>query len=108
MTFSPVSGPVPVSSVIDGLVKRVESAQHVRLAPLTITRWLTSEPVSFAQRESGERAEVRMGEPWAGQLFDCAWMRFSAELPEGIDSEGLVARIDVNGELCVVDRTGVP
>ena len=108
MTFPPASGPVSVSSVIDDLVKRVESAQHVRVASLEITRWLTPEPVPFAQRESGERADVRMGEPWAGQLFDCAWMRFSAQLPAGVSPEGLVARIDVNGELCVVDRTGVP
>lgn len=49
-----------------------------------------------------------MGEPWAGRLFDCAWIRFTAELPAGTGSVGLVARIDVNGELCVVDAQGAP
>jgi len=108
--------------VIDQLVARVDAARYVTLAPLAITRWLTAEPVGFAERESGERAEVALGEPWAGQLFDCAWMRFTAQLPagaggvaggagdggEGSGTGELVARIDVNGELCVVDRAGVP
>lgn len=94
--------------VIDALVQRVQSAQFIPVAPLKITRWLTAEPVPFGRRESGEHAEVRTGEPWAGQLFDCAWMRFAAELPPGAGPAGLVARIDVSGELCVVDRAGVP
>ena len=97
-----------VLPMIDALVLRVQAAQFEAVAPLVITRWLTAEPVGFAERESGERAEVTTGEPWAGRLFDCAWMRFTAQLPAGVGSEGLVARIDVNGELCVVDRAGVP
>jgi alpha-mannosidase len=97
-----------VLPMIDALVLRVQAAQFVVVAPLAITRWLTAEPAGFAERESGERAEVATGEPWAGRLFDCAWMRFSAQLPAGVGAEGLVARIDVNGELCVVDRAGVP
>jgi alpha-mannosidase len=94
--------------MIDLLTERVRDARYVRVAGLAITRWLTAEPVAFAQRESGERAEVSMGEPWAGSVFDCAWMRFTAEVPAGLDTTALVARIDVNGELCVVDREGVP
>ena len=97
-----------VLPMIDALVLRVQAAQFEAVAPLVITRWLTAEPVGFAERESGERAVVATGEPWAGRLFDCAWMRFTAQLPAGVGSEGLVARIDVNGELCVVDRAGVP
>jgi alpha-mannosidase len=97
-----------ILNVIDQLVARVQAAQYVHVAPLEITRWLTPEPVAFGSRMSGEEAAVKLGEPWAGQLFDCAWMRFSASLPPGATTEGLVARIDVNGEMCVVDRAGVP
>lgn len=93
---------------IDRLIGRVDAARHETIAPLKIERWLTKEPVAFSERESGERAEVALGEPWAAELFDCAWMRFSTELPPGTDASGLVARIDVSGELCVVDRDGVP
>jgi alpha-mannosidase len=107
MTISDEAGH-GVLQVIDALLLRVQAAQFTTVAPLAVTRWLTSEPVGFAERESGERAEVRMGEPWAGQLFDCAWMRFTAELPAAVAKDTLVVRIDVNGELCVVDRAGVP
>ena len=106
----PAGGAATNLSVIDRLVERAGAAIYEMVTPLAITRWLTAEPVAFAQRESGERAELRIGEPWAGRVFDCAWMRFSAQLPEGRNADGgeLVARIDVNGELCVVDRAGVP
>ena len=107
----PIDSGREVLNAIDRLVQRVADAQYVCVAPLGITRWLTVEPVEFAQRESGERAEVKIGEPWAETLFDCAWMRFRATLPSGWSSGAtgdLVARIDVNGELCVVDRVGVP
>ena len=93
---------------LDALVSRAEASRFLRVAPLAITRWLTVEPVPFAERECGERREVNLGEPWANQLFDCAWMRFTAKLPAGFGSEPLVARIDVSGELCVVNRDGVP
>jgi alpha-mannosidase len=110
MTPSSESGHGTLSAM-DRLVERVRDAIYERVAPLEIVRWLTKEPVGFAERESGERAQVRVGEPWARELFDCAWMRFSAQLPAGWESGGgggWVARIDVNGELCVVDRAGVP
>ncbi|MFA6960959.1 MAG: glycoside hydrolase family 38 C-terminal domain-containing protein [Opitutaceae bacterium] len=78
------------------------------MVPFALTVWRTSEPVPFAERQSGERIEVQVGEPWAERLFDCAWIRFCARLPVGTSTDGLVARIDVNGELCIVDRDGVP
>lgn len=107
----PSSGPeshADITVVLDALLNRLADAQYERVAPLELTRWRTPEPVPFAERERGERAAVAVGEPWAGQIFDCAWMRFAAELPAGTDTRGLVVRIDVNGELCVVDREGTP
>lgn len=99
----------PSLDTLERFILRLDAARHVRVAPLTITRWLTAEPVPFAARECGERAEVRVGEPWARQIFDCAWIRFRAELPPGAASAGpLHARVDINGELCVVDSAGVP
>ncbi|MFA6962127.1 MAG: glycoside hydrolase family 38 C-terminal domain-containing protein [Opitutaceae bacterium] len=100
--------PSDATDRLDALILRVHSTIHIPVAPLELTAWRTVEPVPFAERERGERIEVRVGEPWAEQLFDCAWMRFRARLPEGTLTAGLVARIDVNGELCVVDREGVP
>lgn len=94
--------------VLSELLERLSRERYARVAPLTIERWLTKEPVPFAARETGVRATVTKGEPWARQVFDCAWMRFTAALPAGAPTDGLIARIDVNGELCVVDPAGVP
>jgi alpha-mannosidase len=93
---------------IEALATRIRAAQYTHVSPLKITRWLTAEPVMFADRISGTSAAVQVGAPWAEQLFDCAWMRFTAELPRDVEVSALVARIDINGEACVVDRQGVP
>ncbi len=101
-------------SRVESLLVRLDTARHVRVAPLAITRWLTEEPVPFAMRESGRRAEIAIGEPWAEKLFDCAWLRFRAGLPADAAATAasgdrpLFARIDINGELCVVDSAGTP
>ena len=60
MTISAEAGQ-DVLPTIDALVLRVQDAQFATVAPLAITRWLTEEPVGFAQREGGERAEVAPG-----------------------------------------------
>jgi len=108
MNSALASAPVSLERV-ERLLVRLDQARYERVAPLAITRWLTPEPVPFEQRESGARAEIRVGDPWAGRIFDCAWMRFRAKLPVDAPPAGkLFARIDVNGELCVVDTHGVP
>lgn len=109
MSLSPDSKMAsPLIAILDGLLKRLLQEQYAPVAPLRIERWLTREPVPFAARETGARAVVEVGQPWANRVFDCAWIRFTAELPEGAETDGLIARIDINGELCVVDADGVP
>jgi alpha-mannosidase len=93
---------------VEALIARVQAAQYSRVAPLEITSWQTAEPVTFAHRVSGTGTLLRVGDRWAGKLFDCAWMRFTAVLPAGMEANALTARIDINGEACVVDRQGVP
>jgi len=95
--------------MIDQLLQRTGDAIYARVADLEIAGWLTAEPVPFADRRRGRPITPRVGEPWAGHLFDCAWMRFTAVLPpDAAQGDPLVARIDLAGELCLVDDTGVP
>lgn len=77
------------------------------LAPLKITAWSTSEPVPFSQRYEGEKLILSNGDKW-GSLFDCAWFNFEGIVPESAKGKKVVLLIDVNGELCVVDKEGVP
>ena len=102
-SLSPSCAPTP----LEALILKVQAAIYPRVAPLEITRWRTPEPVPFSARESGERSALALGQPWGKNLFDCAWMRFRAELPANATGP-LVARLDINGELCVVDAAGVP
>jgi alpha-mannosidase len=94
--------------LIADLVLRVRAAVYRTMAPLEITAWRTAEPMAFSARESGTRLALRPGDCWGEQLFDCAWMRFRAVVPPEYAGAELVARIDINGELCLVDETGTP
>jgi len=100
---------------LETLLLRVQAAIYTPVAPLEITAWLTTEPVPFADRETGAPASVALGQSWGKRLFDCAWMRFRATVPAAPAgattprrADALVARIDINGELCIVDEAGVP
>lgn len=89
------------------LADRVRAAVYPAVADLEITAWVTPEPVPFSGRTSGREVRLRPGDRWGERLFDCAWFRFAATLPPGAPGD-LVARIDINGELCIVDEKGVP
>ena len=92
---------------METLLGQVRAQIYTPVAPLEITAWQTAEPVSFADRECGERSTVAPGQTWGRRLFDCAWMRFRATVPSPVTGP-LVARIDINDELCVVDACGTP
>lgn len=109
---------------IDSLLLKTADAIYQPVAGLSLTAWCTPEPVTFAQRTQGVKKSVHIGEPWGEKLFDCAWFRFTAELPadlphdlptaldgnspDGTSGTNLVARIDIGGELLLVDKNGSP
>jgi len=90
-----------------GLAERVRARIYPKVADLEITAWRTAEPVPFEQRTSGQELHLKLGDCWGENLFDCAWFRFVAALPKDAPKP-LVARIDINGELCIVDAQGEP
>ena len=75
------------------------------IAPLRIEVWTSAEPLPFARRFEGEYRKLEVGESWGG-LFDCGWFRFSGTVPEGEKLCDLALRLDVNGELLIVDAQG--
>lgn len=89
------------------LLARISAAVYPAVADLAITAWRTPEPVPYAQRTRGEQIELQAGTRWADRLFDCAWMRFRGTIPSH-STRPLALRIDVNGELCLVDSHGTP
>ena len=90
-----------------GLVEEIGRQIYHQVTPFEIAAWRTPEPVPFPQRRSGEELHLKTGMRWGERLFDCAWFRFRAPLPKMLEGE-LVARIDINGELLLVDAEGNP
>ena len=87
--------------------ERLAEACYTPVAELTVHAWRSAEPVPFAERESGERLELKPGDVW-GDLFDCAWFHFTGTVPEAVGDEDIVLLFDVHGEMCVVDAAGAP
>ena len=92
---------------LDRALCTIAEATFRPVAPLRIEAWTTAEPVPFAERRSGRRIEPAVGDPW-GKLFECGWFHFTGVVPETARGAHVVLRIDVSGELCVVDADGVP
>ena len=89
------------------LLPQIKDAIYTTLAPLEISAWRTAEPVPYNKRFTGEELHLQTGDAW-GSLFDCAWFRFRGRVPPGGAGQTIVLLLDVNGEMCVVDKAGVP
>ena len=92
---------------LEAALRMIGEAAYVEVAPLTIQAWCTREPVSFEDRCTGEPRALSLGDTW-GDLFDCAWFRFTGDIPAEAAGEHVVLLLNVNGELCVFDEAGVP
>jgi alpha-mannosidase len=86
---------------------RLRDAIYSPIADLSVTAWVTSEPVPFDKRETGKKLDLTPGDKWGG-LFDCGWFRFSGRVPRQAAGRPVVLLIDLNGEACVVDDKGEP
>lgn len=80
---------------------------YTKVCDLKMTAYRTPEPVPWAERESGERQEVAIGESW-GRLFDCAWFHMEGRLPGTVRGKRVVLVLDISGEGLVYDAAGQP
>ncbi len=92
---------------LDGALGRIHEAVYTVVDALDIRAWHTPEPVPYDRRTDGEELTLSPGDSWGG-LFDCAWFRFTGEVPESAAGRHVVLLLDVNGEMCVFDGDGVP
>ena len=92
---------------LDALVERIKEAVYTPIAKLSVTAYVTREPVPYAQRQNGNPLALTPGEKW-GNLFDCAWFHFTGMVPADAKGQSVVLLIDVNGEACIFDQTGCP
>lgn len=92
---------------MEKFVRRLQEKYYKEMETLSCTAYVTKEPVPFADRLSGEKKELQIGDHW-GELFDCAWFHFTGRIPEGISQEELVLLIDISGEGLCFDAQGTP
>ncbi|WP_211746113.1 glycoside hydrolase family 38 C-terminal domain-containing protein [Paenibacillus sp. Marseille-Q4541] len=89
------------------MVTKLRESIYQPIAELEVTAWVTSEPVPYEERRSGTEITLTHGERW-GELWDCAWFRFTGHIPQSESHKKIVLLLDVNGELCLVDDEGTP
>ncbi|GMQ58643.1 alpha-mannosidase [Vallitalea sediminicola] len=92
---------------IQNVIQKINKAMYIKVAELDAVAWITKEPVSFEERCTGDKKQVRVGETW-GQLWDCGWFHFTGEVPKKQKGQKIVLLIDVNGEGCIFDSEGCP
>ena len=80
---------------------------YKKVAPLEAVCGVTSEPVPYADREKLVFRRIGIGEKW-GNLWDCAWFRFTGELPSSCSLRDAALRIDLSGEGLLYGEDGVP
>ncbi|MBA4386342.1 MAG: alpha-mannosidase [Verrucomicrobia bacterium] len=94
-------------NLLERTLSEISSSVYTAVRPLEIRAWWSKEPLPFAKRKSGKLKRLKVGDKW-GDVFDCAWFNFSGIVPGDLKGKNVVLRIDVNGELCVFDRRGIP
>ncbi len=92
---------------VDQTVRQLPQAVYITLGELKVSAWRTDEPVSFANRESGEPISIQTGDVW-GKLWDCAWFHFTGTVPKDAAAKSVVLLIDLGGEGLIVDHDGNP
>ncbi|HPS55158.1 MAG TPA: hypothetical protein PLP05_06145, partial [Sedimentisphaerales bacterium] len=93
---------------IKEVINRIWGKMYTTVGELDITAWVTPEPVAFTHRTQGKKIKLNLGDSWGKNLFDCAWFNFKGKIPGGCKNRKVVALIDINGELCIFDKKGVP
>ncbi|TCP21335.1 alpha-mannosidase [Scopulibacillus darangshiensis] len=92
---------------LTAMKEQIAEKIYQKVSSLSVNAWVTNEPVSFENRKSGSHISVVPGDKWGG-LWDCAWFHFEGLVPRGLGDQKVVLIIDINGELCLVDKNGTP
>ena len=90
-----------------GVKDRIEKAVYQPISQLKITAYWSKEPIPFQKRTSGKKISLKPGQKW-GELFDCAWFNFTGVVPKSAKGKKVVLLLDVNGEMCIFDKSGNP
>lgn len=91
---------------IEAFVDNLFDKSYTSLCALDCTAYLSEEPLRFENRFSGRRVELREGDKWAKNAFDCGWFHLTGSIPEGYEPSELALLLDCGGEGLVHDARG--
>lgn len=81
----------------------LESKMYETIAPLKCEAWVTAEPVAFESKENGKHMLLSVGDVWSENVFDCAWLHITGDVPS---QSGAVCLVDISGEGLVYTNGG--
>lgn len=88
-------------------VEKIKESVYRKVGQLQAEILFSREPICWEEAKKGNFCSIDVGKVWGG-LFDCAWFRFTGEVPKSCCGKSVALRIDVDGEGCVYDENGVP
>ncbi|MFD1713283.1 alpha-mannosidase [Amnibacterium flavum] len=74
---------------------RIRRTIYTRVAPLRAEILRSPEPIRFDEIDRSAFTPIRPGAAW-GKVFDCAWLRITGEVPEGV--RDAVVLLGIRGE----------
>jgi len=87
--------------------KKLKGSYYLDPMPMRAEYFKTKEPFPYENAIKANFIPINPGKKW-GSLYDCAWFKFSGEVPEHFAGKEVVALIDVGGEGCLFDIDGNP
>jgi len=87
-------------------LRRIRERIYSRVAPLTAEVIRSREPIPFADLDREAFRPIRPGSSW-GKTLDCAWLRFTGEVPASSDGDVVMLGIRGEGLIYAADGTVV-
>ncbi|WP_168200354.1 alpha-mannosidase [Protaetiibacter larvae] len=84
---------------------RIRSRVYIPVSNLDAAVVRSAEPIPFAELDPAAFVPIRRGQSW-GRTLDCAWLRITGEVPEGVEDP--VVLLGIRGEGLVVSPQGEP
>jgi len=91
---------------IDHLVELLFEEAYSKLSKLSCVAYVSREPLAFEHRFQGRKISLTIGDRWAEDVFDCAWLHITGDRPEGYQNNELVFLLDCGGEGLVYAGNG--
>lgn len=92
---------------IRGMLSHLPRLLYGEAAPLDAQVTTDPLPIPFGSLSTRSWRPISPGEVWGGK-FESAWFRFTGKVPGAWSGEQVVARLQLGGEACVFDESGVP